>query len=592
MTTPQIISFAIIAAMLGLFLWGRLRYDLVAALALVTAVVLRVVPAERAFDGFSNPVIIIIGSVLVLSRAIAASGTVEAAMRVLLRPLPRLWQQVGVLTGCVTALSAFMKNVGALGLFMPVAIRTAQRAGRSPSLYLMPLAFGSLIGGTITLIGTSPNLLISTVRQQVEGRPFTMFDFLPVGLPLSVLAVALLSVCNRFLPQRRRGGGGTDAPFTIENYVSEARLPADSPFVDKPVAELEALADHELSVVGIIRDGGRRYIPSAHWWMFRDDVLVLRADPVVLQDLVQRAGLHLVGTKELDAGERTGEDTVTTEVVVTADSGLVGASAESIRLRQHYQLNLLALRRAGRQVTARLSQAVLQAGDVLVLQGWESEMTETLAGLGVLPLADRVLALGRPKPRLLSLVIMGVALVLIATRLVTVEVGFFGAAVLVVLLRLVSPKEAYGAVEWPIIVMLACLIPVGESLQHTGASQLIAQGLTGMASHVSPTMAVGIVLLASLLLTPLMHHAAAVIVLGPVAASVATNLSLAIDPFLMAVALGASCDFLTPIGHQNNTLVMGPGGYRFGDYWRLGLPLSCLVVLIGTPLICWVWPLR
>ncbi len=592
MTSPQILSFLIIAAMLGLFLWGRLRYDLVAALALIAAVLCRVVPAEHAFNGFSNPVIVIIGSVLVLSRAIAASGTVEAAMRVLLRPLPRLWQQVAVLTGCVTALSAFMKNVGALGLFMPVAIRTAQRSGRSPSLYLMPLAFGSLIGGTITLIGTSPNLLISTVRQQVEGRPFRMFDFLPVGLPLSLLAVMLLSICNRFLPERRRGGSATEAPFTIENYVSEVRLPVESPLVGKPIAELEALADHELTVVGIVRDGGRRYIPAAHWWMFRDDVLVLRADPVVVQDMVQRAGLQLVGIEELKGSERTGEDTVTTEVVVTIDSALVGASVESIRLRQHYQLNLLALRRAGRQVTTRISQAVLQPGDVLVLQGWESEMTETLAGLGVLPLADRVLALGRPKPRLLSLLILGVALALIAARLVTVEVGFFTAAVLVVLLRLVSPKEAYGAVEWPIIVMLACLIPVGESLRDTGGSQLIAQGLTGMASHVSPMLAVGIVLLASMLLTPLMHHAAAVIVLGPVAASVAGNLGLAIDPFLMAVALGASCDFLTPIGHQNNTIVMGPGGYRFADYWRLGLPLSCLIVLVGTPLICWVWPLH
>ncbi len=594
MTAPQVLSFAIIAAMLGLFIWGSLRYDLVAALALIAAVLCQVVPAEHAFDGFSNPVVVIIGSVLVLSRAIAASGAVEAATRRLLRPLPRLWQQVGVLTACVTALSAFMKNVGALGIFMPVAIRTAQRSKRAPSLYLMPLAFGSLIGGTITQIGTSPNLLISAVRQEVEGRPFGLFDYTPVGLPLSVLAVVFLAFGHRLLPSRRRGPGAAEAeaPVTIENYVSEARLPAGSPFVNKPVAELEALADHELAVVGIVRDGGRRYIPAGHWWMFADDVLVLRADPVVLQDVVQRAGLQLVGTDEYQTGERTGEDTVTTEAVVTPDSLLVGTSAKIVRLRQRYELNLLSLRRASRQVTTRLNEAVLQPGDVLVLQGWESEMAENLAGLGVLPLADRELRLGRRKPRLLSLLILGIALALIAARLATVEVAFFAAAVLVVLLRLVSPKEVYGAIDWPVIIMLACLIPVGEGLQRTGGSQLIAAGLTGLASHVSPMMGVGIVLLASMLLTPLMHHAAAVVVLGPVAASVARGLGLAVDPFLMAVALGASCDFLTPIGHQNNMLVMGPGGYRFGDYWRLGLPLSCLVTLVGTPLICWVWPLR
>jgi len=581
--------------MLGLFVSGRLRYDLVAGSVLVLAVICGVVPADHAFEGFGNPVIVIIGSVLVLSRAIAASGAVEAAMRVLLRPLPHLWQQVGVLTASVTALSAFMKNVGALALFMPTAIRTAEKAGRPPSQYLMPLSFGSLIGGTITLIGTSPNLLISNVRQHVEGRPFGLFDFTAVGLPLSLMALVLLTFSRRLLPDRRRGRSAE--AFTIANYVSEALLPAGSAFVDRPVAELEALADHEATVVGIVRDGGRRYIPAAHWWLFAGDVLVLRADPVVLHDLVQRAGLQLVGVEDFAAPDGPvpdgpAQEAVAIEGIVTAGSPLIGVSVEQMRLRRQYQVNLLSLRRADREVTTRLSAAIFQAGDVLVLQGLDSGMTDTFSALGLLPLADRELALGRRKPRLLSLVILGGALVLVAARLLPVDVAFFAAAVLVVLLRLISAKEAYAAIEWPIIVMLACLIPVGEGLQHTGASGLIAHHLASLASHLSPMLGVGVVLLASMLLTPFMHHAAAVIVLGPVAASVAHSLGLAVDPFLMAVALGASCDFLTPIGHQNNTLVMGPGGYRFGDYWRLGLPLTCLVLLAGTPLICFAWPLH
>ena len=581
--------------MLGLFVSGRLRYDLVAGSVLVLAVICGVVPADHAFEGFGNPVIVIIGSVLVLSRAIAASGAVEAAMRVLLRPLPHLWQQVGVLTASVTALSAFMKNVGALALFMPTAIRTAEKAGRPPSQYLMPLSFGSLIGGTITLIGTSPNLLISNVRQHVEGRPFGLFDFTAVGLPLSLMALVLLTFSRRLLPDRRRGRSAE--AFTIANYVSEALLPAGSAFVDRPVAELEALADHEATVVGIVRDGGRRYIPAAHWWLFAGDVLVLRADPVVLHDLVQRAGLQLVGVEDFAAPDGPipdgpAQEAVAIEGIVTAGSPLIGVSVEQMRLRRQYQVNLLSLRRVDREVTTRLSAAIFQAGDVLVLQGLDSGMTDTFSALGLLPLADRELALGRRKPRLLSLVILGGALVLVAARLLPVDVAFFAAAVLVVLLRLISAKEAYAAIEWPIIVMLACLIPVGEGLQHTGASGLIAHHLASLASHLSPMLGVGVVLLASMLLTPFMHHAAAVIVLGPVAASVAHSLGLAVDPFLMAVALGASCDFLTPIGHQNNTLVMGPGGYRFGDYWRLGLPLTCLVLLAGTPLICYAWPLH
>jgi di/tricarboxylate transporter len=594
LTLHQIESLAIIAGMLVLFLSDRLRYDLVAALALCCAALTGVVPAGKVFSGFANPVIIIIASVLVLSRAIAVSGVIDVAMRRLLRRLNSTTLQVGSLTAAVTFLSALIKNVGTLGVFLPLAIQAAERRRRPVSLYLMPLSFGSLIGGTITLIGTSPNLLISTVRQDITGHPYRLFDFAPVGLPLSIVAVAFLSVGWRLLPKDRRGSASAEKKFQIEDYTSEALLPEGSPLVGKTVADLEAPGEGEVTVAAIIREQEHRYIPAADWVLFAGDLLVLQGDPVQLKPVVDQARLELLGAAE--AAERGPQDRhdelEAVEAVVSADSPLVGNTPEELRLRQRHELNVLALSRGGARLTTRLRQNRFRPGDVVVLQGRRNRLADTLARLGCLPLAERNLSIGRPRPRLTALIVLAVALGLITAHLVPPELGFFMAGVFVVLLGVISPKEAYDSVEWPIVVMLACLIPVGEGLKETGAAGLIGDGLTLAAAHLSGTLAVGLVLVVSMLLTPLLHHAAAVLVMGPVAAAVAKNLGLAVDPFLMAVALGAACDFLTPIGHQNNTLVMGPAGYRFGDYWRLGLPLSVLTAVLGTLLIVWVWPLR
>ncbi len=594
MTTPQIEALAIVAGMMVLFLTDRLRYDLVAALALSAAALLGVVPADRAFSGFSSSVVVIVASVLVISRAVAVSGVVEAGMRRVLRYLNSTTLQVGALTAAVTALSAFVKNVGALGVFMPVAIQAAERRGRPVSRYLMPLAFGSLIGGTITLVGTSPNILISAVREQVTGHPYGMFAFTPIGLPLSVLAVAFLALGWRLLPDDRRGQPSGDRRFAIEDYTSEARLPATSPFVGRTVADLEAAADGEVDVVGIIREAGNRYVPRADWVLFRDDLLVLQGDPTGLHPLIEQAELELLGAQ--DATELRSyskdDDLEAVEAVVLPDSLLVGHTAAQLQLRHRHEVNVLAVSRGGARDTVRLRHKRFEPGDIIVLQGRTSRLAEALTALGCVPLAERNLAIGRRRSRFLPLAILAAAMLAVSTQVVTVEVGFFVAATLILLLRLITVREAYDAIDWPIIVMLGCLIPVGESLRDTGAAGVLAQGLSLVASHLSGPVAVGLVLVVSMLVTPFLHHAAAVLVMGPVAAAVAKNLGFAPDPFLMAVAFGAACDFLTPIGHQNSTLVMRPAGYRFGDYWRLGLPLSVLVAVLGTWLIVWSWPLR
>lgn len=592
MTLHQIEAFAILAVMLVLFASDRLRYDLIGASALVAAALTGIVPADHVFSGFSNPVIIIIASVLVLSRAIAISGIVEGMIREILRRARHVSVQVAILTASVAGLSAFMKNVGTLGIFMPIAIQTAERAKRPPSLYLMPLAFGSLIGGTMTLIGTGPNLLISTVRQEVEGHPFRLFDFSPVGVPLTLIAILFLTFGWRLIPKDRRGRTSPEQRFSIATYTSEVTVPASSPLAGKSVGDLEQLGEGAITVTTIVRDGGRQFIPDASWPLVVGDTLVIQADPVALKPVIDSAQLILHGTGNVLGTGGLADSVENVEAIIKPDSRLIGQSPESLHMRRRHRISILALARGGQQIHTRLTKTVFRAGDVLVVQGQSGTLPDILAELGCLPLADRSLDLGRRRHGVISIAILALVMVAVALRWATAEVAFFGGALLAILSRQITAREAYEAIDWPIVVMLGSLIPVGEALKPTGASELVANLMTRIALHLPDPLALGLVLVVSMLVTPFLHHAAAVLVMGPVAATLARNLGFHPDPFLMAVALGASSDFLSPIGHQNNALVMGPGGYRFLDYWRLGLPLSILVAVVGTGLILLAWPLR
>ncbi len=591
MTLHQIEAFAVVGGMLALFVWDRLRYDLIAAAALSVAALSGIVPANKAFTGFSNPVIIIIASVLILGRAISASGVIEASLRGVLRRLGSISMQVAALTGCVTFLSAILKNVGTLGIFMPIAIRTAERSGRSPSTFLMPLAFGSLIGGTITEIGTSPNLLISTVRQDVTGHPYRLFDFTPVGLPLSIVAVLFLSFGWRLIPRARSGRPSAGQRFKIEDYTSESAVPAGSTLIGKTVAELEEGGDGDITVAAIIRPGERQSWPDATAILHEGDMLLLHADPATLSPLIDGGQLEMSDARELPPSRDKADDVETTEAVIKEESRLIGQTSASLNLRRRYEVNVLAIGRKGQRIASRVRNVRFRAGDMLVLQGRPTAVADLLSEFDLLPLAERKLSMTRSGSGAGLIAILVAAMALTAFDVLPVQIAFFVAAALVVLLGMLPIRDAYDAVDWPIIVMLGCLIPVGEALKDTGAAGLIGQALTLAAVHLPAMLAVGMMLVTSMLVTPFLHHAAAVLVMGPVAAALANNLGYSPDPFLMATALGASCDFLTPIGHQNNLLVMEPGGYRFGDYWRLGLPLSILVAVFGTWLIVYFWPL-
>jgi di/tricarboxylate transporter len=605
-TPAQITIFVILAGMLALFVWDRLRYDLVAVLALLAAVLTGVIPPNKAFSGFSNEVLPLIAGALAISAAIGNSGVVELLIRRLAPALRSPDLEVGVLVGLVTALSAFMKNIGALAIFLPVAIQLAQRSRRSPSELLMPLSFGSLIGGLATLIGTSPNLLISSLRRNLEGAPFRMFDFAPVGVGIALCGVAFLAFGWRLLPRGRLAKPAPEDLFHIEDYTAEVKVPPGSPMVGKTVAELEAMGEDGITIVAVIEGDDRRVVPQPGRVLRDNDVLVVESDPTQLASVVDRAKLQLVGSEKIPrkpekAGAEDGAAAPSrlerravepVEAVITSGSILVGTSTARLRLRQRFGVNLLAVSRRGRRSTARLHRSRLQSGDVVVLQGPPNAMPAILARLGCLPLAGRKLRLGKPRQLVVPFLILAAAMIAASAEIVPAPVAFMAGAALLALFRILTLQEIYDSIEWPILILLGALIPVGEAVQTTGATDLIAGWIASAAASLPPFAILGVVLLVTMLATPILHHAAAVIVMGPVAASLAGRLGLPVDPFLMAVAVGAGSDFLSPIGHQCNTLVLGPGGYRFGDYWRLGLPLSMIVLVVGVPLIMLFWPLR
>ena len=587
MTVSQGLAFAILIGTVGMFAWDKLRYDLVAMLSLSMGVVTGIVPPDKAFHGFSDPVVVVVAAALVVSAGIERSGIVER----LARPLERLRSPdalVGTLSALVMVLSAFMKNIGALTIFIPLALRLARANNLPASQILMPLSFASLVGGLMTLIGTSPNIIIARVREDLTGHPYTMFDFTPVGLGVCLCAIVFLTFAWRVLPRDRQGAGAAEADFRIEDYLVEVRIQPQSPLIGATVADLEQLiSGGAVTVAAIIRDHGHRYVPGGDWQFSEDDILVIEGNPAAIKPLLDDAGLAMVEARH----DRGGDHLTAIEAVVMPNSPLVGTSTAQSALRRRHGIAVLAISRAGRRHIQRLRQIEFLAGDVLVVEGAGDTLSETQTRLGCLPLAQRNLRFANRPTAFLTVLIAAAAMALVTAGILPVAPAFFLAAVAMVLLRCLPLRGAYEAIHWPIIILLGGLIPISDAMRSTGAADLLAGWLAMAASHVPAAMAVGLVLLASMLLAPFLHHAATVLLMGPVAAGMAVKLGLAMDPFLMAVAVGAASDFLTPIGHQCNTLVMGIGGYRFGDYWRFGLPLSVIVVVAGTALVLVVWPI-
>jgi di/tricarboxylate transporter len=591
---------------MALFVWGRWRHDMVALSALLASVLAGLVPREGAFLGFGHPAVVTVACVLILSRGLQTSGAIDSLTHRLLPDSAGPTLTIGALTALCALLSSFMNNVGALALLMPVAIQVAAKKKLPPGRVLMPLAFGSILGGMTTLIGTPPNLIVSGFREATGADNFGMFDFTPVGLAVAAGGVLFIVVAGwRLVPARERAGAES---FDTGVYLTEVRVVEGSKAAGQSLRAIgQMLEAADAQVVGLIRGNFHVTTPNPGRALHVDDILVIEAEPDSLATVLSRLGLKLVedvvtnppvatgeksdGKPEQQARAPETEDLTLMELVVRPETSLIARSATDIQLRTRFGINLLALSRQGSRSIRRLRSERFEAGDVLLMQGQPALIMAFANTYGCVPLAERSLRIPDRRKAITAALVMGTAVAGVASGLLPAAIAFAAGVLAAMVVRVVSPRTVYEAVDWPVIVLLAALVPVAGAMATTGAADIVARLLLDLVAHGHPVVGLGMILIVTMTLSDFMNNAATAAVMCPIAISTAVQLDARPDAFLMAVAIGASCAFLTPIGHQNNTLILGPGGFRFGDYWRLGLPLEILVVAISLPLLSRVWPL-
>lgn len=593
MTLEQAMVIGAMLVALGFFLWGRIRYDIVAAATLLALVFVGVIDSEDAFSGFGHPAVATVALVLILTRGLETSGAVDRIARLLGRLATGPTRRLAAFTGLTAGFSGFMNNIGACALFMPVALQTAEKTGTPPSKLLMPISFASLLGGLVTLIGTPPNVIVAGFRGDAAGEPFGMFDFTPVGIVVALVGLVYVVLIGwRFLPVREQPKEAAGELFQIDDYIAEATVRPGGVLDAGAVNDLEALSAGEVSLVALLRKGETILAPTGVESLFAGDVLVLEGPRQSIQKVAEAAELDIMGPSGFTMDALSSGDVALMEAVVAPNSPMLNRTPRRLRLHQRYGVNLLAVARRGQSIADRIGSTRFEVGDVLLLQGDRNEAAETMAALGLLPLANRPEPLERHGHLGGALTAFGLAILATALGLVSVQIAFLGAVIGMLAFGSVTVRDLYESIDWPIIVLLGAMIPVGYALETTGATALLAAPLIALAETASVAVIIAALIVVTMVLSDLMNNAATAVVAAPVAIAVAEGLGLSIDPFLMAIAIGASSTYLTPIGHQSNLLVMGPGGYRFSDYWRMGLALDILIVATATPMILLAWPVR
>lgn len=591
MTNDQAILFTLMASVLGLLLWGKWRYDLVAFAALVVGLILEVIPVDQAFSGFGHPAVIIIALVLIVSRALSQSGAIEMLTSRVIdskRPLPLHIASMGFL-GAV--LSAFMNNVAALALLMPVDIQAANKAKRSPALSLMPLSFATILGGMVTLIGTPPNIVISQYRETALGQAYGMFDFAPVGLGAALAGLAFVALVGwRLVPTDRTKHNAGNELSNLEGYVVEIGVTEGSRAIGQSIKELNDLAEeNDVMILGLVRNGKRLPGRALRESIRKGDLLVLEAGPKSVESFATALKLSY-SRSEKHNGVLAGTLSMV-ETTVPLESRITGRSALDIRLLYKHGIMLLGVSREGKPFRDRVRKLIIKPGDVLLLMGDEAQINDVINWLGVLPLAPRDLQVTQHDKAWLAISLFGAAILLASFGYVYLTVALAACVVLYLLLKVISLSQAYDSIQGSVLILLASLIPLGAALENSGGTELIAEVIVS-STHGWPAVAIlALLMVVTMTLSDVLNNVATVLVAAPIAVSIAERLQVNPDTMLMGVAVAASCAFLSPIGHKNNTIIMGPGGYRFGDYWRMGLPLEVLIIFVSIPLLMVFWPM-
>jgi len=590
MTADQIFLFSLLVVVFALLIWGRVRYDVVAFGALVVAYAGGVIPKEKVFAGFGHPATVIIALVLIVSHGLYRSGAIEVLARHLVDASRGLGLHIAGMSAIAAALSAVMNNVAALALLMPVDMQAAAKAKRSPAMTLMPLSFASILGGMVTLIGTPPNVVIATFREEALGEPYGMFDFAPVGLVVALVGVVYVALVGwRLIPGARRA---RDSARELRDklYVAEGKVNEGSKAIGLRLRELQNIADRDdVNLLGLVRRGKRVPGAARDEPIRKGDVVVLEGGAQEIESFLGGAGLEYAGSEK--HGGVSGDTLDLVEVVVPQDARMVGRSALDVRLLYRHGVTLLGVSRQGRRFRDRVRKLEIKAGDVLLLLGNAKSLPDVVDRLGCLPLADRGIGVIQRQKALAAVLAFAAAILAASFGLLYLPVALAAVVVIYVLLRIVPLNQVYRSVEWSVIVLLGCLIPIGTALEDSGGTRLVAETIVDWSRGLPVAVVLAILMIVTMTLSDVLNNVATALIAAPIGVDIARHLEVSPDTFLMAVAVASSCAFLTPIGHKNNTIIMGPGGYRFGDYWRMGLPLEVLVVLVGLPMILLVWPL-
>ena len=590
MTIDQIILFTLFGAVFGMLLWGRFRYDLVAFAALMIGVVLGVVPTKDAFSGFGHPATLVVALVLIVSAGLVRSGAVYLITRTLVDTTRGLGGHIALMGGIGGVLSAFMNNVAALALLMPVDIQTARKASRAPGLSLMPLSFATILGGMATLIGTPPNIIIATIREESLGEPFKMFDFAPVGGITAIAGLAFVALIGwRLIPSK---ADSTNTADEFASYIAELTVPEDSKHIGKTVAELDEVAEkNDVAILGLIRDGKRLRGLSKTRTLKAADALVIEASPEALDEFRAALSLDFADERREELLRADGAGLNIIEIVVTDASRLNGRTAQAVGMSWRRRAILMGISREGRAIKSQIRQTPLKPGDILLVllpDGTEADATDWL---GCLPLADRGLSVTQDNKVWVAIGLFAAAVIAASLGWIYLPIALGIVVIGFVLLKIIPIREVYDHIEWPVVVLLGSMIPLGAALETSGGTELIADGLIDLTTGLPAWAILTVLMIVTMTLSDVLNNTATTIVAAPIGIQMAQSLGVNPDPFLMAVAVAASSAFLTPIGHKNNTLILGPGGYSFGDYWRMGLPLEILVVGVSIPAILVFWPL-
>lgn len=593
MTLDQTLLFALFFCVFALLIWGRFRYDLVAFSALIVAVILGLVPTKDAFSGFGHPATVVVALVLVVSAGLIRSGAILLITRTLINTNRSLGVHITIMGGVGGVLSAFMNNVAALALLMPVDVQSARKAGRLVGLTLMPLSFATILGGMATLIGTPPNIIIAAIRQDALGAPFQMFDFAPVGGIAAVVGIGFVALIGwRLIPKQTHDDTSSDRFSDIGDYIAELTIPQGSRAIGRRVHDLYPIAEKsDVAVLGLVRGGKRLYGTQETTEIQPGDILVLEATPDALDEFRVALKLDFADAARQSHLKAEGDGLRMIECVVTENSRLNGRTAMSVGLPWRKSTVLMGISRQGRRIKSQLRKTPLKPGDILLLLSPEDTAPDVVEWLGCLPLADRGLMVTADSKVWLSIGIFVAAVIAASLNLIYLPIALGVVCMAYVLLGILPLHKLYDHIEWPVVVLLGSMIPLGAALEASGGTQLIANGMLTLTQGMPAWVVLTVLMVVTMTLSDVLNNTATTIVAAPIGIQMAQTLGVNPDPFLMAVAISASAAFLTPIGHKNNTLILGPGGYKFGDYWRMGLPLELLIVAVSIPCLLVFWPL-